>query len=120
MNEKQQLHFREVLLQWREELIEQANSTVTHIQYETSNYPDEADRASREEGFGLELRTRDREYKLIQKINRTLELLDLGEYGYCKECGIEIGIPRLQARPTATLCIECKTLAEIRERQEHS
>ena len=87
------------------------------MQDEAANFPDPADRASQEEEFSLELRARDRERKLIKKIDETLQLIEDEEYGWCDSCGVEIGIRRLEARPTATLCIDCKTLAEIREKQ---
>jgi DnaK suppressor protein len=87
------------------------------MQDEAANFPDPNDRATQESEFSLELRTRDRERKLIKKIDSTLEKLDNHEYGYCESCGVEIGIRRLEARPTATLCIDCKTLDEIREKQ---
>jgi DnaK suppressor protein len=87
------------------------------MQDEAANFPDPNDRASQESDFTMELRTRDRERKLLKKINESLDLLDEEEYGYCESCGIEIGVRRLEARPTATLCIDCKTLDEIREKQ---
>ena len=118
MNEKQREHFRHILNGWRSELMEEVDRTVTHMKDEASNFPDPADRATQEEEFSLELRTRDRERKLIKKIESTLELIDNDDYGYCDSCGIEIGVKRLEARPTATLCIDCKTLAEIKEKQE--
>jgi DnaK suppressor protein len=90
---------------------------VHHMQDESSSLPDPNDRATQEEEFSIELRTRDRERKLIRKIDSTLKTIDSGDYGYCEECGVDIGIRRLEARPTATLCIDCKTLAEIKERQ---
>lgn len=114
---KDKKQFREALLKWRQELVKQADTTVNHMQYETANFPDETDRATNEEGFGLELRTRDRESRLLRKIDRSLEMLSQGHYGYCEECGEEIGVERLQARLTATLCIDCKGMAEMRERQ---
>ncbi len=119
MNPKQQKYFREILTQQRTELLQQVDSTVRHIQYDTANYPDETDRASREEGFGLELKARDRERKLIRKIDRTIGMIERDEYGYCEECGEGIGLARLQARPTADLCIHCKEISETKERQEH-
>ena len=91
--------------------------TVHHMQDEAANFPDPNDRATQESEFSLELRTRDRERKLIKKINESLKAIETGEYGYCETCGIEIGVRRLEARPTATLCIDCKTLDEIREKQ---
>ena len=97
--------------------MEEVDRTVNHMQDDVTNFPDPADRASQEEEFSIELRTRDRERKLIKKINDTLTRIEEGDYGYCDSCGIEIGIRRLEARPTATLCIDCKTLAEIKERQ---
>jgi DnaK suppressor protein len=118
MNETQREHFRAILLNWKSELMQEVDRTVTHMKDEAANFPDPADRATQEEEFSLELRTRDRERKLIKKIDATRDLIDLNDYGYCDACGIEIGIQRLEARPTATQCIDCKTLAEIKEKQE--
>ena len=118
MNDEQLEHFRGILLNWRGELVDEVTRTVSHMKDEAANFPDPADRATQEEEFSLELRTRDRERKLIKKIDSTLDRLKNDDYGYCDACGIEIGIQRLEARPTATLCIDCKTLAEIKERQE--
>jgi DnaK suppressor protein len=109
-------HFRELLLNWKRELMEEVDRTVHHMRDEAANFPDPNDRATQEEEFALELRTRDRERKLIKKIDESLTDLDNGDYGYCEICGVEIGIRRLEARPTATLCIDCKTLDEIKER----
>jgi DnaK suppressor protein len=117
MNEKQREHFKTILLNWKSDLMQEVDRTVSHMKDEAANFPDPADRATQEEEFSLELRTRDRERKLIKKIEDTLKLIDSHEYGYCEACGVEIGIRRLEARPTATLCIDCKTLDEIRERQ---
>ncbi|WP_066017339.1 RNA polymerase-binding protein DksA [Endozoicomonas atrinae] len=117
MNEQQVAHFTKILQNWKQELMEEVDRTVNHMQDEAANFPDPADRASQEEEFSLELRTRDRERKLIKKINDTLSRIEEDDYGYCDSCGVEIGIRRLEARPTATLCIDCKTLAEIKERQ---
>lgn len=117
MNEAQKEHFRKILLGWKRELMEGVDSTITHLKEEASNFADPSDRASQEEEFSLELRTRDRERKLIRKIDEALESIDSDDYGYCEACGVEIGIRRLEARPTATLCIDCKTLAEIKEKQ---
>ena len=97
--------------------MEEVDRTVHHMQDEATNFPDPNDRATQESEFSLELRTRDRERKLIKKIDEGLERLDSHDYGYCEACGVEIGIRRLEARPTATLCIDCKTLDEIREKQ---
>ena len=117
MNPRQQEHFRGILLAWKHELMEEVDRTMHHLQEDATNYADPSDRATQEEEFSLELRTRDRERKLIKKIDKTLERLDSDDYGYCDACGIEIGIRRLEARPTATLCVECKGLAEIKEKQ---
>jgi DnaK suppressor protein len=118
MNPQQLAHFRNILQTWKKELMEEVDHTVHHMQDEAANFPDPADRASQEEEFSLELRTRDRERKLIKKIESTLERIDQGEYGFCDACGIEIGIRRLEARPTASLCVDCKTLDEIKEKQQ--
>jgi len=117
MNERQKEHFEKLLLAWRRELMEEVDRTMSHLKDEAANFPDPADRASQEEEFSLELRTRDRERKLIRKIDSTLELIENDDYGYCTACGVEIGIRRLEARPTATLCVDCKTLDEIKEKQ---
>jgi DnaK suppressor protein len=117
MNDKQLAHIEKILLAWRQSLMEEVDRTVTHMKDEAANFPDPSDRASQEEEFSLELRTRDRERKLIKKIEDALERLREEDFGYCEACGIEIGLKRLEARPTATLCIDCKTLAEIKERQ---
>jgi DnaK suppressor protein len=117
MNEKQEVHFRAILLAWKRELMEEVDRTMHYMQDEAANFPDPNDRASQESDFTLELRARDRERKLIKKIDEALVRLDNNEYGDCEVCGVEIGIRRLEARPTATLCIDCKTLDEIREKQ---
>jgi len=117
MSEGQQEHFRNILNEWKLQLMQEVDRTVDHMKDDASNFPDPNDRATQEEEFSLELRTRDRERKLIKKINQSLNEIDNEEYGYCRSCGVEIGIRRLEARPTATLCIECKTLEEIREKQ---
>jgi|TARA_R110001592_G_scaffold111372_1_gene308376 DnaK suppressor protein len=117
MNEQQLEHFAAILNGWKRELMEEVDRTVHHMQDEAANFPDPADRASQEEEFSLELRARDRERKLIRKIDQTLQRIDDDDYGFCDSCGVEIGIRRLEARPTATLCIDCKTLAEIKEKQ---
>ncbi len=117
MNETQQKHFRAILIAWKKELMEEVDRTLHYLQDEAANFPDPNDRASQESDFTMELRTRDRERKLIKKIEESLSAIDNGEYGYCESCGIEIGVRRLEARPTATLCIDCKTLDEIREKQ---
>lgn len=117
MNDKQIDHFRDILNKWKSALMEEVDRTVHHMQDEAANFPDPADRATQEEEFSLELRTRDRERKLIKKIESAIELLDQDDYGFCESCGVEIGIRRLEARPTATQCIDCKTLDEIKEKQ---
>lgn len=117
MSDAQLQHFSAILNNWKSELMEEVDRTVHHMQDEAANFPDPNDRATQESEFSLELRTRDRERKLIKKINEALKSIETGEYGYCETCGIEIGIRRLEARPTATLCIDCKTLDEIREKQ---
>lgn len=117
MNDGQKAHFTAILNAWKAELMEEVDRTMTHMKDEAANFPDPADRATQEEEFSLELRTRDRERKLIKKIDTTLELIKADDYGWCGQCGVEIGIRRLEARPTATLCIDCKTLDEIREKQ---
>lgn len=118
MSEAQLAHFKEILLNWRSDLMHEVDRTVTHMKDEAANFPDPADRATQEEEFSLELRTRDRERKLIKKIDKTLLRIQEDDYGYCDACGIEIGVQRLEARLTATMCIDCKTLAEIKEKQE--
>lgn len=117
MNPAQQDHFRAILQAWKRELMEEVDRTLHHMQDEAANFPDPNDRASQESDFSLELRTRDRERKLLKKIDEALSALDAGDYGYCESCGVEIGIRRLEARPTASQCVDCKTLDEIRERQ---
>jgi DnaK suppressor protein len=117
MSELMRAHFTGILNKWKLELMQEVDRTVHHMQDEAANFPDPADRASQEEEFSLELRARDRERKLIKKIDETLQLIEDNDYGWCDSCGVEIGIRRLEARPTATLCIDCKTLAEIKEKQ---
>ena len=119
MSPPQLQHFRTILTRWRMDLMEEVDRTVHHMQDEATNFPDQVDRATQEEEFTIELRTRDRERKLIRKIDQTIELVDQQDYGYCDTCGMEIGLRRLEARPTATQCVDCKSLAEIKERQLH-
>ena len=116
MNDTQKEHFRAILSSWKMELMEEVDRTMSHMKDEAANFPDPADRATQEEEFALELRARDRERKLIKKIDGTLENIEQDEYGWCEQCGVEIGIRRLEARPTADLCIDCKTLDEIKEK----
>lgn len=117
MNNKQLAHFRKILEDIKLELGQDIDRTVHTMQDEATVFADPNDRASQESDMALELRNRDRERKLIKKINETIAKIDSDDYGYCETCGIEIGLKRLEARPTATLCIDCKTLDEIRERQ---
>ena len=117
MSKAQLKHFIKILNDWKIELSHDIDRTVSHMQDEVTSYADPNDRASQESDMALELRNRDRERKLIKKINDTLRLIENDDYGYCMQCGEEIGLNRLQARPTATLCIDCKTLDEIREKQ---
>ena len=117
MNDAQLEHFAQILKKWRSELMEEVDRTVHHMQDDAANFPDPNDRATQESEFSLELRTRDRERKLIKKIEESIKNIEAGDYGYCETCGVEIGIRRLEARPTATQCIDCKTLDEIREKQ---
>jgi len=117
MSEAMRAHFTSILNKWKLELMQEVDRTVHHMQDEAANFPDPADRASQEEEFSLELRARDRERKLIKKIDETLQLIEDEDYGWCDSCGVEIGIRRLEARPTATLCIDCKTLAENKEKK---
>lgn len=117
MCDAQLKHFENILKKWKADLMAEVDRTVHHMQDDAANFPDPNDRATQESEFSLELRTRDRERKLIKKIDEALKEIESGDYGYCESCGIEIGIRRLEARPTATLCIDCKTLDEIREKQ---
>tara|TARA_Y100000992_G_C21258331_1_gene489802 strand:+ start:1097 stop:1618 length:522 start_codon:yes stop_codon:yes gene_type:complete len=110
-------HFIAVLLLWKDHLLEEMKKTFDHLKTKGETYADPIDRASQEEEFAFELRTRDRERKLINKIGVSLEQIKQDEYGWCEACGDEIGIKRLEARPTATHCIDCKTLDEIKEKQ---
>ncbi len=117
MSAKQLAHFRTILETLKSELMNDIERTVHTMQDEATVFADPNDRASQETDIAIELRNRDRERKLIKKIEDTIALIDSGDYGYCSGCGVEIGIKRLEARPTATLCIDCKTLEEVRERQ---
>ena len=117
MNPRQLGHFRKMLEEMKRELSQDIDRTVHTMQDEATIFADPNDRASQELDMSLELRNRDRERKLIKKIDETISRIDLGEYGYCESCGVEIGLKRLEARPTATLCIDCKTLDEMREKQ---
>jgi DnaK suppressor protein len=117
MNAAQRKHFRKILETLKAELSQEIDRTVHTMQDEATVFADPNDRASQESDMALELRNRDRERKLIKKIDETIARIDADEYGYCDSCGVEIGLKRLEARPTATLCIDCKTLDELRERQ---
>jgi len=117
MNKEQLQHFRDILNGWKRDLMEEVDRTVSHMKDEAANFPDPNDRATQEEEFSLELRTRDRERKLIRKIDEALKRVEDGSYGYCLETGEEIGVKRLEARPVATLTIEAQERRERRERQ---
>jgi DnaK suppressor protein len=117
MNHNQEEHFRGILQAWKKSLMEEVDRTVHHMQDEAANFPDPNDRATQESEFGLELRTRDRERKLLRKINSALTRIEEGTYGYCEETGEEIGLKRLEARPVATLCVEAQERRELAERQ---
>ncbi|HMD54495.1 MAG TPA: RNA polymerase-binding protein DksA [Phycisphaerae bacterium] len=117
MNPKQLAHFKKMLEEMKHGLSEDIDRTVHTMQNEATVFADPNDRASQESDMSLELRNRDRERKLIKKIDETIARIDTGEYGYCESCGVEIGLKRLEARPTATLCIDCKTLDEFKEKQ---
>ena len=117
MNETQRDHFKDILLAWKRGLMEEVDRTVHHMQDDAANFPDPNDRATQESEFSMELRARDRERKLIKKIDESIRNLESNDFGYCEACGVEIGVRRLEARPTATLCIDCKLIDEIREKQ---
>ena len=117
MCKAQLAHFRKLLTLWKNALMQGGDETISDLKTLAEVPSDVSDQATLEETFALKLRARDREYKLINKIDSALQLVDNGDYGYCDECGIEIGIRRLEARPTASMCIDCKTLAEVREKQ---
>ncbi|MFZ4499076.1 MAG: RNA polymerase-binding protein DksA [Burkholderiales bacterium] len=117
MNATQLAHFRRILEETRKELSQDIDRTVHTMQDEATVFADPNDRASQESDMALELRNRDRERKLIKKIDETIARIDADDYGFCDKCGVEIGLKRLEARPTATLCIDCKELDEMRERQ---
>lgn len=121
MSAKQRKHFLTILTSWKEQLEFEQDKTASKIQTNNNNFADDSDRATHEEGFALEIRTRDRERKLLSKIKESIEQLQSNDYGYCYNpyCGVEIGIRRLEARPTATLCIDCKNLQEIEEKQKY-
>ena len=116
LNEAQLAHLEKILLAWQQSLASDGEKTVSHMREEGTRFPDSVDNATLEEEFSLELKTRDRERKLLKKVEDALSRLRHPDFGYCESCGIEIGLPRLEARPTATLCIDCKTLAEIKEK----
>ncbi len=116
MGEEQLAHFRTILLNWKRELMEEVDRTINHLKDEVSNFPDPNDRATQESEFGLELKARDRERKLLRKIDAALARVDNGEYGFCEETGEEIGLKRLEARPIATLCLEAQERHEMSER----
>ena len=117
MNDDQVQHFNNILNAWKDDLMQEVDETVHHMQDEAANFPDPNDRASQETEFALELRSRDRGRKLVKKIDESISMLKKDDYGYCEVCGVEIGVRRLEARPTANQCIDCKTLDEIKEKQ---
>lgn len=117
MNDAQIKHFQTILQKWKGTLIKEVDRTVDHMKSEVKHLSDPSDRATQEEEFAFELRTRDRERLLIRKIDKTLNLTTTDDYGFCQACGIEIGLQRMEARPTAEYCIDCKTTQEIKERQ---
>ena len=117
MSQKQLSYFKDELMKWKGQLLDKAGKTLSYLQ-DASRLADPNDRASQEEEVNFELRARDRELKLIKKIDQTMEKIDNKNYGYCEECGEEIGFKRLQARPTATMCIDCKTIAEMKEKHQ--
>jgi DnaK suppressor protein len=117
MSPEQLEHFRQLLTTWKRELMEEVDRTMLHMKDEAANFPDPNDRATQESEFGLELRTRDRERKLLRKIDSALQRIEDGSYGYCAETGEEIGLRRLEARPVATLCVEAQERRELAERQ---
>ena len=116
MSSGQLAHFTKILTAWRNQLREEVDRTIRHMMDEAANFPDPVDGQSEEE-FSLELQNRDRERRLIKKIERTLNKIEEDDFGFCESCGVEIGIERLEYRPTADLCIDCKTLAEIKQKQ---
>jgi len=116
MGVKQTAHFKQILLTWRQELTQDFDLTVNNLQHAPTNHADPLDQAAQTEEMSLELHTRNRESRLIRKIDQALERIHEEDYGYCDTCGIEIGVRRLEARPTAELCIDCKSVAEVKER----
>ena len=121
MSAKQKRHFSKILMRWKQMLQLEQDRTANKIQNNSNHFADESDRATHEEGFTLEIKTRERERRLLYKIGESVEDLNNGDYGFCvnPNCGVEIGIRRLEARPTASLCIDCKTLEEITEKQQY-
>ena len=119
MSDAQMEHFRTILKNWKTELLNEAERTKDYINEETGAMADINDRATQEEEFALALRTRDRERKLVRKIDKSLAEIEMGDYGFCETCGTEIGLKRLEARPTATQCIPCKTMSAMKEKQNH-
>lgn len=117
MSKEMQEHFREILTELKQQIMSTSDHTISHMKNEREQYADELDLAAQEEAFRLELRERDRERKLLKNVERSLDNLDSGEYGFCVECGSEIGLKRLEARPTATMCIDCKSFAELKEKR---
>ncbi|MFI3256153.1 MAG: RNA polymerase-binding protein DksA [Psittacicella sp.] len=118
MNEVQLAHFKVILEAWKQQILDESTKTISQMQTDNTNFPDPVDRASQEEELNLLLRSRDRERKLLKRINKTLAIIgsEDGEFGFCEDCGSDIGIRRLEARPIADLCVDCKTIAEDLEK----
>ncbi len=119
MNTAQLEHFKKVLNLWKQDLLNNGDSIILELKANNEHITDVSDQATQEEVLSLKLKARDRESKLIRKINASIDAISKKEYGYCHECGVEIGVRRLEARPTATMCIDCKTVAEMREKHQH-
>ena len=117
MSKEMQEHFRQILMHLKQQIMNTSDYTINHMKNEREQCSDELDLAAQEEAFRLELRERDRERKLLKNVERSLDDLDKNEYGFCVECGSEIGLKRLEARPTATMCIDCKSFAELKEKR---
>lgn len=117
MSKEMQEHFRDILTHLKQQIMNTSDHTISHMKNEREQCSDELDLAAQEEAFRLELRERDRERKLLKNVERSLDDLDKNEYGFCVECGSEIGLKRLEARPTATMCIDCKSFAELKEKR---
>lgn len=117
MSANMQNHFKTILTDLKNQIMSTSDSTITHMKKERQQFADDLDLAAQEEAFRVELRERDRERKLLKNVERSLDAIDQGDYGFCTECGSEIGIRRLEARPTAVMCIDCKSFSELKEKQ---